>query len=88
MSAWAWVPIAFVIPQHFPHIRTRFTDSRNLASLDSMHPGIICSKGQNQIVLIGVQQVTQLLRLSSNALQKIADIGNSQGPRGIRRELH
>ena len=53
-----------------------------------MHPGVIGGEGQNQISLIQVQQVTQLLRAPSNILQRVIDIGDPQGFRSIRRQLH
>jgi hypothetical protein len=53
-----------------------------------MHPGIVGGEGQDQISLIEVQQVTQLLGTSSNVLQRVMDIGDPQGCRSIRRQLH
>jgi hypothetical protein len=53
-----------------------------------MYSGVVRGERQEQIPLIQVQQMAQLLGTPSNVLEGIIDIGDPQGRRCIRGQLH
>jgi hypothetical protein len=53
-----------------------------------MHSGVVRGECQEQIPLIQIQQMAQLLGTPSNVLEGIIDIGDPQGRRCIRGQLH
>ena len=58
-----------IVPQHFPHIGTGFSNARNFVIFDPMNPGVIGRQGQTKIAPVEVQQMPQLLGASADILQ-------------------
>lgn len=76
------------MPEHFFDIRAGFSDSRDFAPFDAIDTGVVRSQRERQVVVVAIEQMTQLLRAAPDILDRVVDIDHVQGLGCGWSELH